>query len=439
MSDAKVYTPADIQTALKERLVKFEQQLKDLHARELRKDEHQEPGIHEADQGQSGHMEPGGHENAVLPMPQSPSEQPVGSSSGIPPGQLQDLCPMCGKPDQPGQCVCLNGGGHEGLDHILDAAQGVPATPLHLSEAVFGKQVKKSEDLCKEHSAKMCKACMSKATDFVDVDGKLKSKGIEASAELPPGDDQVLPQKKKSKEASSPDDNDPKKNPLGKAGPPMAKPPSGGPAGAVAPPPAAKAAAPKVGGPAGGPKAVGKAEEKSKKPVKPKPVVMVAQPDAERKSELSKSMGACLFCGNREHEGRCGLAKNIQVSLAKAVSAITQPIPKLKAKAAGMHTVGNTVTGSAPKPGSEDKTKATPGRAAAVAPTQIAKPPAAPSSISSTSKKPFAYKAEKSMAKKKEQTPKSEETPIGKERSKGGIKEESSRKEESSPGDHEYR
>ena len=44
MSNEKVYTPADVQAALKERLVKFETQLRDLHVRELRKDLPSGPG-----------------------------------------------------------------------------------------------------------------------------------------------------------------------------------------------------------------------------------------------------------------------------------------------------------------------------------------------------------------------------------------------------------
>ncbi len=445
----KVYTPADIQTALKERLKKFEIQLKDLSARELRKDEHMEPGIHEAGQpGAEQHIEPGGHENAVMPMPQSPAEQPVGSSHGIPQGQLQDLCPMCGQPDMPGQCTCLNGGGNEGLDPgIIDAgAAGVPSTPLNLSE----DELALSE--C-EHG-KDCKSCgLKKDADFINIDGKKETKGIHPDAKLPPGDDQVLPNKKKSKKVESQDDNEVKENSQGlaKAGPPMAKPPSGGPAGAVAPAPVAAAKAPKVAGPAGGPKGLGKAalnmagaakmagvhaavdsfkaagkggapavkpmptagahadraatfgsamagDYQPKGPVssglelagKPKmaaPGRLVGKaeeaPNREKifgdkykkdkavadtkqtqdnhnkeaqavrngtsgkpwlkkaADELSKSLGACLHCGNEEHAGVCGLAKNIKSSLIKVASPLFTAPPKVKPAAAGLGHVSN--------------------------------------------------------------------------------------------------
>ncbi len=459
MSDPKSYTPADVQLALKERLKKFETQLQDLHARELKKDEHMEPGIHEANMGQQPHLEggpgPGGHEMAAMPMPQSQPEQPVGSSSDIPPGQLQDLCPMCGQPDMPGQCTCLNGGGHEAMDPGLSQlANSVPATPMALSEDSM-EPMAMSEKLCKLHKAALCNTCMSKATDFINIDGKKKTKGIHPDAKLPPGDDQVLPQKSKSKEVSSADDNDPKKNGLGKAadpmskvGPPMAKPPGGGTGLAPKAPAVAKPVVPKVGAPGAAPKApglgkaampmdhkamaqshaniigslhakgpgagaapkampsptqhanraasfgaaaagdfqpkgpvhsglelapkklaapgrlIGKGEASASVPEQHKakikaqdakmpkqmkdvmsPVKIKVQPDAERKSELSKSMGACLFCGNGEHAGDCGLAKNIHSSMLKALGAvsgreITIAPPKLKPAAAGMGHVG---------------------------------------------------------------------------------------------------
>ncbi len=466
MSDPKIYTPADVQTALKERLQKFEIQLKELHARELRKDEHMEPGVHEAAGAPGGqHVEPGGHENAVMPMPQSPAEQPVGSSHGIPAGQLSDLCPMCGQPDMPGQCTCLNGGGHEAMDPgIIDpAAHGVPATPLALNETQgYGPGAGPLAQSECEHGSE-CKGCVKKGYDFIDVKGKLGTKGNHPDAKLPG---------EKSKKIKSQDDNKVKANGKGlaKAGPPMAKPPSGGPAGAVAPPPAAKAAAPKVAGPAGGPKVMGKGEDKPRAvQEKPKPPVKLhVQPDSERKSEmelgkaampmagaaakmaglhaavdsfkasagaaaaggpakpmpsaaahagraaafgaaaagdfqpkgpinsglelaskpkpaapgrlvakneLSKSMGVCLFCGNGEHGGSCGLAKNIQTSLAKVASPLFTAPPKVKPAAQGLGHVSNdaqektTVNGPAGAP-----TKATPIRAAAQAPTKMAAP-----------------------------------------------------------------
>lgn len=429
MSDEKFYTPDDVKQALQTRLVKFEAQLRDLHVRELRKDSHMEPGVHEAGQpGAEQHIEPGGHENAEMPMPQSPPEQPVGSSHGIPQGQLQDLCPMCGQPDMPGQCTCLNGGGNEGLmppgpglgtgddmnptqlgqQPALPQAQPQPTTtglalsedgvPMAMSEKP--KWEKPWEKKCSAHGTAKCGQCgsMKKGADFIDKNGKPKMVGNHPDAVLP--DDKApkkiksidQPKVKKNGKGLSKDSEldkayispstkhgiskpagpvpppkpvsaadhaaDKKAAGLGKVSVPMAKPPGGGTGLAPKPPAMAKPVVPKIGAPGAAPKM--------------------------GKRELSKSMGVCLFCGNGEHPGMCGLAKNIQTSLAKVAPPligvsgrhILQPQPQIKAAAAGLgHVATSPELGNI---GPAGKTSIAPQQAGTVAgsPARQAKMPA---------------------------------------------------------------
>lgn len=127
---------------------------------------HMEPGVHEnATPGAPAHAEPGGHEQMSMPMPDNMPTSPVGSSAGIPPGDLtapaQDMpvgpagdpqgdlqgaqrtqgdlgsCPLCGQPDMPGSCTCL-------------ATQH--GQPLALSE----EMVKDEEDAVPGPSCPMC-------------------------------------------------------------------------------------------------------------------------------------------------------------------------------------------------------------------------------------------------------------------------------------------
>jgi len=271
----KRYSLSDLSKAIAERLHKAEAEFKALAGQELllRKDEHMEPGVHEAPAaGVASHQEPGGHEKFDMGMPDSLPDSPVGSATGLPPGQLQDpasqagptqvdpqgdmagveRCITCGQQDLPGSCTCL-------------------AQPLAMSEktkeasavrnASSGKPWLKAE-LCKgcgkSHTEKAC--AMAKEEDFVNVDGKKSTKGVAAKAKLPKTDDDLGP---------------------GMSGPASKEMSAGGSGGEIK--------KGKLG------KADPLATAKPKPPVKkPKPVVMEASPDAERKAEASASASASM-------------------------------------------------------------------------------------------------------------------------------------------------
>lgn len=187
--DAKVFSGQDLAKAVKERLLKFEAQLKDLQARELRKDEHMEPGVHEADvAGEPSHKEPGNHEKFSMDMPQKPPESPVGSSVGLASPSSSDNCPTCGQLDQPGACTCL--------DQILSAAKSddvatdsAGAGSMALSkkkEVAVNEKLRKLCKLCKK--ADCAGKCIAKSVDYIDESGKKVTKGVVGKL---PGDEKI--------------------------------------------------------------------------------------------------------------------------------------------------------------------------------------------------------------------------------------------------------
>lgn len=138
----KTFTIPEIKKALAERLrnriQKFADETANLRKRELSKasllgDAHMEPGGHEAAQvGVAEHLEPGRHEKFALNPPATPGPEnpdPVGGGAGVPPGQL-DACPLCGRPDVPGECQCL------GAPALKNEVAGYPESPpLAMNEA----------------------------------------------------------------------------------------------------------------------------------------------------------------------------------------------------------------------------------------------------------------------------------------------------------------
>ncbi len=264
-------------------VVRVADDIKDLEKRELFKNSvlgaaHEEPGTHEPQAvGTPAHMEPGDHESFTMDAPPSPdtgasTSQPIVGGMGVPEAQLQnepnggDMCPLCGKPDMPGSCVCLDNAvlKSEDLRKFLSPALGTmngpgqiagptPAAPMGPMTPMGGAGPSSpaspagtpgSLQLSEEPAVKgeMCKgcgemhkagaACMSK--DEVDGRNKVSTKKQPMpnapGAKMPP----EAPKKVKSQ-----DDNKVKANPLGKGAVPEAKPPSGktpgGPAGATPP------------------------------------------------------------------------------------------------------------------------------------------------------------------------------------------------------------
>jgi hypothetical protein len=252
----------EVGAALYARLKKFEADFMELRKKELAKAGHVEPGTHEAPQpGAPEHNEPGGHEKYDMSMPDTAPQQPVGSSLGVPTGELQappqnqptsmdpnagmgSTCPVCNQEDVPGSCTCVganqNPDGHPtgtvpsfgspnpaanppqndlALSEKEPKTQNV-ATPMNLSESGLCKGCKKLH--------KTGTACMGKADDYVDNAGKKKTVGTVGKV---PFTSEKLGDKMsgdKSKVIASPGSGDdkPKKGVL-KAEPPIAKPPSG--------------------------------------------------------------------------------------------------------------------------------------------------------------------------------------------------------------------
>lgn len=208
--------------ALKKAFIEGEQaQYKTLH--KGLGDQHMEPGVHEnAAPGAAPHAEPGGHEMASMPTVDAAPTNPVGSSAGIPsgelaapaisqpapmsadpagdptqtgPGQNAELCPMCGNMDVPGQCTCLPGQDQMAAPPAaeqqlaMNEQMGYPPAPMGKAEAdpksreaIWGardakeKQAAKDKQTNEAHSkeaqavrngtsgkpwlkAEMCKAC----------------------------------------------------------------------------------------------------------------------------------------------------------------------------------------------------------------------------------------------------------------------------------------
>lgn len=241
-------------------------------------------------------------QNPSLPNPvaapaNAAPQSPVGAANGVPTGQLGPEgqaemetgggnCPLCGQPDVPGKCKCLQGG--QAMPQMAPPATGAPAVgqPLAMSEKL-GKvappgreeQVKALKPKVGTESAfKIAWASYDKKaasakksltekrdliksalnsdevlfelhkregrslgkTDLIDAKGKKVERGV--VGKLPPKASGV---KELSAGGSG---TDPKKNTHAKAEPPMAKPPSGKAPGTMTPvaKPAAPAAAPAV-------------------------------------------------------------------------------------------------------------------------------------------------------------------------------------------------
>lgn len=261
------------------------------------------------------------------------------SSSGI-----EDVPP--GKTNPPGK---------------MDAMKGEKsAHPAEETSGEISPDDLKKEDLCKEcgKGHGMEKTCMGKAM-LRDSKGKVKDNGIHPES--------VLPEDSKATEINKPTASDAGSGGVIKksladirkaATPPTAKPPSGKnmgtgvPTSAPATPkmPMAKEDLEKVGLPAdGGMKAhMSAAASMAARPVAPAPKVQLpsAAQHADRASQFADFTPSAAATGHMMGAkkpgifGRLGKSEN----LAKGTS-VTQPIPKLKPAAAGMHTVGGTTAG----------------------------------------------------------------------------------------------
>mgnify|MGYP001607814051 CR=1 FL=1 len=228
---------------------------------------HFEPGVHEPPQvGVPEHLEPGQDEQVQMDAPPAPgvaAPSPTQGGIGIPPAELQasqhsaDLgsgpCPLCGQPDQPGSCRCLDNmilGKSDGVGPGMMAGPagnaGDPATaPMALSEEMC-------KNCSKMHKAGECGMTKDELNPGENGNpSKQQPTPWVASKNQPPD--------KGGKKVKSGDDNEVEKGKLDKAAVPEAKPPSGKVPGQGAAPMASNISKPVVAPKAATPKSPGAA------------------------------------------------------------------------------------------------------------------------------------------------------------------------------------
>lgn len=242
MAEKTHYTIPEFKQALaktiRDRVDAHALELRELAKRELSKSAqlgggHMEPGVHEAEQpGVAAHMEPGGHEQFSMSGPQPEHTGAVGSSAGL--SAMGDTCPLCSKPDMPGQCMCLSA--HQAppvmkseadLKKYIPAGYRYPPAPKIQPKPAAAEtkppEVKKDEPVgtAPMELSENCSKC-----------GKPQHEKTECGPEMvksvpdPTVKGAVLPDDKKPKELKAPGSGD-VTAPVAKSDVPMAKPPSG--------------------------------------------------------------------------------------------------------------------------------------------------------------------------------------------------------------------
>jgi hypothetical protein len=195
-------------------------------------DAHFEPGKHEAYQaGAPEHLEPGGHERFELNDPAHPEGQdPVGSGTGVPAGQLGDgdACALCHMPDRPGSCLCLQKAERSPFDgeQLRELERKYGGKSAKQIARAAGRKVEKGVKIGTTGSGEGGALALAEADDSPKSNPGHNGDKTKKQPDKPVTGAVLAPEKTK-KIAQPGSGGEPKKNPLGKADVPMAKPPSG--------------------------------------------------------------------------------------------------------------------------------------------------------------------------------------------------------------------